>query len=257
MPRLSLASAVVAATVIAAAPAAADIDPPAGLEWLRHGSIRLENPGDFPEWVFVVYPCSRLRGAPLSLDPYCILRGEDPAEPAELDHISTLHALSVRESTVVFDPKGGVDGQGAWTITRPKIDDPAVFFAKDRRLARPGFTPEGPWFSTVPEGLGIRSATFYLRVESVGDGGVKARFSRVRYTCRTGDAIELPWEPGSESPPLPTCPVVSVESAPAELPQPPQPPERDRRQLWLGLVIAGVSLLAGGFLLKRDAKAAR
>jgi hypothetical protein len=142
-----------AAVVSITTRAGADIDPPAGLDHLSAHELVLENPGDFSDWVFVMYPCAVLRGAPLSLDPYCILRETKPGEGARIAHLSTIHALRTSDVTVTYDPKGGVHGDGAWSLTRPKIEDETAFFERDRRVVRPGFTPDRQWGYYVPEGL--------------------------------------------------------------------------------------------------------
>ncbi len=237
--------------------ARADIDPPRGLEWLPRARVAIENLAEFSDWVLVAWPCHELPHRSPALDPYCVVRAAADGQPAFVDPAGALYALATRDTQVVFDPKGSADGKAAWVIIKPEIRDVESFFGSDRRVVRSAFVPNGPGVRSVPDGLGLQEGLFWIRIEAIDEKGIRARFSKVTWTCRSGDTIELPWDASEREPPLPVCPSVGLPQLPAELPAAPAPPERNRRSLWLGLAIAGVSLLAGGILLKREAKSGR
>lgn len=231
--------------------ARADIDPPPGLSWVLDSHLMLENAESFPEWVFVSFPCSSRGGAPFAIEPYCIVRQNDQVPAGEIDKQGTLYAVRAKDVTIVAEAKKGPD-YGAWLIERPKIEDPSAFFARAPIVARPGFLPEVRWAETVPTGLGIQSATYFLHIDDVGASGVKAHFSRASYRCASGKTVDLPWQKGSEMPPLPECDTVGPPHA-TVVPDLPQG-ETHRPALWAGLAIVGASLLFGGLLLRAEAK---
>ncbi len=243
--------------VSGASPAVADIDPPRGLEWLPDTRVAIENVADFPDWVFVAWPCNQLPHRALAMEPYCVVREDGTRAGADLDPDGSLYALPARATKVVHDPKGGVMGQPAWIITQPDLRHDEAFFKTDRRVVRSAFVPNAPGVISVPRGLGLQAGVFWVRIDGVDETGLRAHFARVVWTCKSGDTIELAWDASRPEPPLPTCPTVGLPQVLGELPSASPPPERDRQSLWLGLAIAGVSLLTGGILLRREAKPAR
>ncbi len=236
------------AVSLLASRARADIDPAPGLEWLSAYDVVLENAADFPNHVFVTFPCF---GEPVatSLNPYCVVR-EGDADPRWKLHLGgTLYAIPARHVKLSRDGETGL-----WRFDAPQITDEEAFFERDVRVVRPGFlVPSGP-LSSAPEGVGIRHATYYLRVESVGRDGVVARFSRAKYRCASGAELELPWDPARAEPPVPICPPAEHLTLSPGLPGAPPRPPPDLRMVWFGVALASASLLLGGLLLRADGR---
>ncbi len=245
-----------------ASQAHADIDPPAGLDWLKDHQFILENAADYPDFVFVSWPCTAVVGAPFSLTDtgYCILQTKD-GKPREVDRNATLFAVRSGKVKFAWDPLAS--NHGAWLFTEPKITPgkEASFFETDPRVVRPGYKFSAPWGSTVPKGVGLREATYFVHIDSVDEKGVTAHFSRAVYRCRNGKEVEVPGTTDWSEPAVPSCPPATDDPPlalpPEESTAAPPPPPPLGSTLWLGALVAGASLLLGGVLLRSEVKARR
>jgi hypothetical protein len=236
----------------ALAPVAADISAPDGRRWIRDLGTIVENVDEFPDYVLVAYPCRS--AVTFSIDDYCIakkgeiLLGDNlyaiPKKAIELREISEKNGVALGGSVVVID--------------KPSIDVASEFFTKDKRVIRPGFDLRGKLFGTSVQNDGVVGARYVARIESVGRDGVKGKYVRAKFECKSGTKVEVDWGATEDEPPVPRCPVtddrgelraVSETNARGDAAIVPlrRPPTK-ARTIWLGILIASLGLIGMGAL---------
>jgi hypothetical protein len=234
-------------------PVAADISPPDGRNWVRDLGTIVENVDEFPDYVLVAYPC---RSAVIfSLDDYCIAKKGDVLFGATLYAIPK-KAVELRE---ISEKNGVALGGSVLVIDKPSIDAANEFFTKDKRVIRPAFDLRGNLFGTSARNDGVVSARYVARIESVGREGVKGKYVRAKFECKSGTKVEADWGASQDEPPVPRCPVTDDRGEPASDANargdaaivPVRRPPTKARTIWLGVLIASLGLIGVGALWRR------
>jgi hypothetical protein len=261
--RGTLATALGMAALAASVHARADIDPPAGYDWVRSVRVVVEN--TLPDHVLVLWPC--YGGPQLSLEPYCVIRAGDTVDPNGLLYALPAKAVKLEKyAPTEPDPRAR---PGEVVIVDPKIrHGEAKFFKDDPRVVRPGFALDGRRLGMAPSDTGIAAATYFVQVERAGEKGVEARFVRAKYRCRSGGEVEL-GGPKQDEPPIPSCsvdddhgrPMLLGDAGPVkrgatgELPEKPAPRRllslSPKQAIWLGALVSSLGLIAFGVVAKR------
>jgi hypothetical protein len=254
------------ATLATVGAARADIDPPAGYEWLRASRTTITNARAFPDYVFVAWPCPQS----YLVEEYCVV---DPDQSTEVR--GTLFALSTRDATVGPKKEWDADMTRAWeaaprVLIRPAFQNERTFFEKDPRVVRPGFVLQSRWTDMLVRNTGVRAAEFFVEISKVGPAGVDARFVRAKYTCKNGGEVDLAWGPSQDEAPIPICPVLddqgqliqfvdggkaspgATSALPASWSEKSLLPLGREQLIWGGVLSTSLSLLGAGLLLRRN-----
>lgn len=235
-------------------PAGADIDPPNGRRWISYYGATIVNADEFPDWVLVGWPCSQ--SVDFALDPYCIVK------KGEFLSDTSVYAVAKRDVTIrEVTEKNGRKLQASVLVFDPDPDDPARFFRGDSRVIRPPFETRREIFQSAEPNLGVRGAWYFLRIESIDrDKGVKAKYVRAKYECRSGAQVEVDWGANQDLPPIPQCPVTDDRGDAISKPGsgegvviPVRPPPSRARNIWLGLMVVSLGLIGVGALWKKRA----
>jgi hypothetical protein len=239
--------------------ASADIDPPAGYEWLRTRRVTIESvPADH---VLVVWPCHD--GPQTALEPYCVVRAGDSFHPNGL--LYAIPSKLVKTAPYRPDKPDPRARPGQLVIVEPRIELESRFFKDDPRVVRPGFELGPGWSDRTPSRTGVREAEFFLRVDRVDPKGIEARFVRARYSCRSGASVVLDWGDRQDESPVPSCPATDDRGqviptgdpgATGDLAtdwarRPSALPVSPRQAIWLGALVSSLSLIGLGVMLRR------
>lgn len=255
MPGLRPAVPIALALTLGALPLRADISAPDGRRWIREYGTTIVNLDEFPSYVLVAWPCRA--AVDVSLDPYCV------AKPGESLQAEALYALAKRDVELgeIGERNGVKLAAPVLAILKPHIDNERKFFRNDPRVIRPFFLRHN-LFGSSSRQTGVVGAWYFARIESIdAKTGVRAKFVRAKYECRTGAQVEVDWGPNQEEPPVPLCPVtddqgmlipVSTGTTRGEgTLTPVRPPPTRARTIWLGVMIASLGLIGVGALWKK------
>jgi hypothetical protein len=234
--------------------ALADISAPEGRRWIKDLGTVVENVDEFPDYVLVAYPCSPK--VSFSIDDYCI-----PVKD-EIIRGTMLYAISRKQVVLreISEVNGVPLGERVLVIEKPRFDNANELFTKSARVIRPPFDLRGRLFGTSVPNDGVVSARYVARIESIGPDGVKGKYVRATFECKSGPKVEMPWGASQDEPPVARCPVTDDrgELVPVtDVPRghgvvvPARPPPTKARTIWLGVLIASLGLIGVSALWKK------